>query len=500
MSAHDRKAGAKVTIAAIAVFGAVVCANLAIAQPGRTPPDEKQVSSHRYLLLDSRIIESTDNAKLTVGAVRKDKNNPLFREDKPWEPRFDNPYCSVIYDEEAKLYKCWYSIFIKSGPRGDFPGEGLASDKRAWVKWREGRRGFGVCYATSKDGIHWEKPELGLIDFNGSKKNNIVIEYTHGVAVMKDLHETDPQKRYKAIHPERNNSAVWFSPDGTRWGKKHNAGPIDHGDTNQAVWWDPDIGKYVLITRHWGGAKTTGRYGRGGHRQKSRSVSSDFLNWSKPEVVIEGLDLRMQIHDMPVVRHAGVYLGMVGLFDIEASRQWCELAWSPDSIQWHRIQPGKPLIPNGPVMGDYDWGCIFAAKPIVSKDEILIYYGANDGRFMAWRNGYFALARLRPDGFAGYEQIAGGSNKTGALTTKAVSVVGNSLCVSADVAPSGYVKVAILDKENKELAEGKLIAKTVTDAEVRWKEGFSLEKLKGNGIRLRFELRDAKLYSFSFHE
>ena len=68
-------------------------------------------------------------------------------------------------------------------------------------------RGFGVCYAMSKDGLHWEKPELGLIDFNGSKKNNIVIEYTHGVAVMKDLHETDPQNRYKAIH-----MAPWWNP------------------------------------------------------------------------------------------------------------------------------------------------------------------------------------------------------------------------------------------------------------------------------------------------
>ena len=50
----------------------------------------------RYLLLDSRIIEKTENAQLTVGTVQKDKNNPLFKEDKPWEPRFDNPYCSVI--------------------------------------------------------------------------------------------------------------------------------------------------------------------------------------------------------------------------------------------------------------------------------------------------------------------------------------------------------------------------------------------------------------------
>ena len=452
----------------------------------------------RFLLLDSRIIESTDNAKLTVGTVVKDKNNPLFKEDKPWEPRFDNPYSSVIYDEEEKIYKCWYSIFTRSGSREDFPGEGLPSDKRAWVNWREGNRGYGVCYATSKDGIHWEKPELGIIDFNGSKKNNIVIEYTHGVAVMKDLHETDPQKRYKAILPERKNSAVWFSPDGISWGQKHNAGAISHGDTNQAIWWDEALGKYVLITRRWGGANTTGRYGRMGHRQKVRSVSDDFLKWSKPELVIEGLDLRMQVHDMLVVPHAGVYIGMVGLFDIEASKQWCELAWSPDSIEWHRIEPGKPLIGNGPIMGDYDWGCIFASRPIVRKDEILLYYGANDGRFMAWRNGYFALARLRPDGFAGYEQIAGGSNKTGSLTTNAVTVVGDSLCISADVAPSGYVKVTVLDKDNKRLAEGELVTTTVSDARIQWKDGFALENLKGKEIKLKFELRESKLFSFSF--
>ncbi len=41
----------------------------------------------RYLLLDSRIIASTQNAKLTLGKVRKHTGNPLFEEDKPWEKR-----------------------------------------------------------------------------------------------------------------------------------------------------------------------------------------------------------------------------------------------------------------------------------------------------------------------------------------------------------------------------------------------------------------------------
>ena len=44
-----------------------------------------------------------------------------------------------------------------------------------------------------------------------------------------------------------------------------------------------------------------------------------------------------------------------------------------------------------------------------------------------------------------------------------------------DEAPSGYVKVTVLDSNNNNLAEGKLITKTVTDAQVQWKDGFAIE-------------------------
>ena len=48
------------------------------------------------------------------------------------------------------------------------------------------------------------------------------------------------------------------------------------------------------------------------------------------------------------------------------------------------------------------------------------------------------------------------------------------------------------------MGEGKLVTKTVTDAVVEWKDDFSLTKLKGKEIKLKFELREAKIYSFSF--
>ncbi len=245
----------------------------------------------------------------------------------------------------------------------------------------------------------------------------------------------------------------------------------------------------------------TGIYTDEGHQQASRSVSEDFLHWSDAEVIFEGRDLMKQIHDMIVVRHAGLYLGMVGLFDIRENRQWCELAWSPNSIDWHWIDPDTPLIPNSKRMGDYDWGCIFASVPMIGKDSIRMYYGSNDGRFMGWRNGFLCQAWLRADGFAGYEQIAGGFNQSGSLKTILLTVVDASLAISADVIPySGSVRVTLLNEDDKVLTEGKLVTNTVTDAEVEWKDGFSLKKLKGEKVKLGFELKDAKLYSFSFHK
>ena len=82
-----------------------------------------------------------------------------------------------------------------------------------------------------------------VIEFGGSKKNNIVIKYYHGIAVIKDLHETDPQKRYKAILARTSRSSVWFSPDGLHWGEERRVAPIDNGDTYNCVFWDPALKK-----------------------------------------------------------------------------------------------------------------------------------------------------------------------------------------------------------------------------------------------------------------
>ncbi len=251
------------------------------------------------------------------------------------------------------------------------------------------------------------------------------------------------------------------------------------------------------------------KYGRPSIRQVARTESPDFVNWTKAKVVLEGVNPLQQTHDMVVFPTGGVYIGLLGMMEFQDRsnfhvKQHVELAWGPDTVTWHRIQEGTPFIGHTPAEKEeygkmpYDWGTIFASAPIFLDDEVRIYYGACDWYFFDWRKGYLALGTLRPDGWAGYEQIAG--DKPAFITTTPIVCTGNELQLCADVRRNGFIKIKLFDKDNKELAESKPIKRTVTDAQVKWQKGFSLEKLKGKEIRLRFELRDAKLYSFSFSD
>ncbi len=469
--------------AGMSLWGVVGC--------GAVEKGARSAEGSRYLLLDSRIVGNTENAILTVGTVQKDARNPLFAEDKPWEPRFDNLYANVLYDEDEKLYKCWYSPFIIDESTTNTPKEDRVNGGKFKYQGRHTgrRREMGICYAVSRDGIRWEKPSLGVVEFDGSKENNLVWRGPHGSGIFKDPRDPDPKRRYKAFFKGKMIS-VGFSPDGIHWSDAIACPEANvAGDTHNNAFWAPTLGEYVGITRTW--AKPRGR-------QVARTSSADFLKWTKADVVLEGIENHLQTYAMPVFYYAGVYIGLPAIYDSDADRTHTELAWSPDTVAWHRIDAGTPLIANSTEKGGYDWGTAYAAAyPVFLKDEIRLYYGGCDDKHFGWRNGYFCLATLRPDGFAGYEQIAG--DKPGIITTVPIVCSGSELQLSADVGRNGYVKVSLYDKNNKKLAESEPIRQTVTDGRVKWRERFSIGTLQGSDVSLRFELKGAKLYSFGFN-
>jgi hypothetical protein len=456
-----------------AVTIVMVC-TLALAAERSTMP-----ARAKYLMLDSRLIDATDNARLAVGTVTKHPANPLFKEDRPWEPRFDNLYANVLYDPDDKLYKCWYSPFIVDKAASETPRE-----QRPRVPYRPRGREMGVCYATSTDGLAWEKPELGLVEFEGSKANNLVVRGPHGAGVLKDAHERDPARRYKMFYRGRG-MCVRFSADGLRWGEEIRCPEIAaRGDTHNNAFWSPERDRYVGITRLWKGQRIVGR-----------AESADFRKWTKATEVLRG-DKANQTYAMPVFRYADVYLGLVMIFRPRPNRVHCELTWSPDTVRWHRIDEGTPLIPLSEKKGAYDWGCAYAAAcPVVLDDEIRLYYGASNGTHHGWRDGFLALATLRPDGFAGYEPVDKGKPAT--VVTRPVLCSGGTLRITAD-AGDGSVRVTVLDAEGKPVANGKPMADVVTDAPLSLKSGADLARLRGRPVRLKFEMTRAKLYAFAF--
>lgn len=208
-------------------------------------------------------------------------------------------------------------------------------------------REMAICYATSEDGITWVKPELGLVEFEGSNAINILMrggperdglwKGPQGSGIFKDFRDPDPNRRYKAFLKAQI-LLVAFSADGIHWGPTIACPEADSaGDTQNNAFWAPTLDKYVGITREWG---------RPFGRQVARTSSSDFAKWEKSEVVLEGMEANLQTYAMPVFYHGGVYLGLVAIHVQKADRVWIELTWSPDTVAWHRVSPGTPLIAN----------------------------------------------------------------------------------------------------------------------------------------------------------
>lgn len=467
------------------------------------------ISYKKYLLLDKRIIDKTENAVLTIGKAEKDSKNPLFGEDKPWEVRFDNLYPNVIYDKEEQIYKCWYSPFIIHPPEEDTP-----KHKRDTVDWKKLKmfpREMAVCYAFSKDGINWKKPELDLISFNGFKKNNIVLRRqleindggVHGAGILRDDHDADRNKLYKMIFRNgMKNFSISFSKDGLNWGDILSCGKVDAtSDTHNNVLWIPKINKYVAFTRLWRNVNSEVTYPdsekncntpRKLIRIIARSESSDFTSWEKAEKVLEGSCEEKQTYSMVVFPYADTYLGLVTIHDQNTDLVHCELAHSPDTKQWNRICKGSAFLPLGK-KGSYDCGCIYpAATPVILNDEIRIYYLGSNGPHTDWRDGFFCLATLRKDGFAGYEPKD--KNKTGTIITQSFKLNCNTVKISADVKKQGFVVISILDNNNKIVSTSESIYSSVTESNIIFNK--TANDLTNKKVKLKIEFSSAKIFSF----
>ena len=486
-------------------------------------------SVSKLLFVDDRFIEKLTGLRRQFHQAKRYCDHSVLKADRPWEQ--DAAFVDtgmVIYDEKEKLFKAWYQAGSCHGP-GD---------------------GSNMSYATSSDGVKWDKPSLGLVEFDGSKDNNIVLMATctmHDPAPFIDYTDPDPQRRFKATwwggRKDASQKTGWleghcvgFSPDGLHW-TEHPDNPIWIGEAEVAA-------PYGL--EHREGRITAYCSADGyGTRVVARTGSDDFVNWDLPPKI----EFQHDEEDVPGtefggfcgVNYEGIDIGLLWVIENQANppftqQQWreivernvkqgffgppiamnsgsprtihTELVVGTDDKKWQRVDR-KPLIPFGP-QGSWDECQSLAGRPIVVNDQIYIYY-TGCGRSKKFLDlGYASdqvddwdyvtgLATLRLDGYASLKP----EESDGMMVTKPFKLKGANVAVNADV--KGTVRLEVLDENDKPIdgfttEEAKPIIGDHLRARATWASKSDVNELQGQQIKLKIALEDAQLYSITITE
>ena len=435
--------------------------------------------SGKMLFFDDTWIEST--ARLTRRWGELKKFGPVITADKPWEHHCVLLYGGVIEDEGR--YRMWYQTFNRS----------LRERKTV------------LCYAESTDGIHWDKPELGLCEWEGSKKNNIVLAQANigSFTVIRDDFDTATARRYKALYfmtepGVGKNIHAAFSPDGIRWTPRREPVMPLTGDRTTLLH-DPegDV-PYVAFTRGYGMMNE--------HRCRIIycAESRDFLTWT-PAAPMLSPDLRdswdVQFYGMPAFRYDEYYMGMLQILTSTPDTIHTELVVSRDTHTWHRSRStflglGRP--------GEWDSRWITPAPtPPIQKDGSLWFFheGRNTAheRLYPQPRGAIGLAVLPEDRFCGLEA----GPVEGILTTKPFVLEGDEITLNSASRLGGAVRIRaeLADETGTVIPEFSLhecetIAAGTPATRLHWREN-SLDILHGKTACLRIYITDGLVYSVS---
>ncbi|UCD27496.1 MAG: hypothetical protein JSV03_10270, partial [Planctomycetota bacterium] len=413
-----------------------------------------------------------------------------------------------------------------------------------------------MCYARSDDGIHWDKPALGLVEFAGSKKNNIV--FGHGAAGVKmgqdggmvfiDPNAPEDQKFRLVIRLADVGDGVhiFSSPDGIHWKLTHRfvltARPQERGhhlDCQNVIFWDNRINKYVAY-----GRRNIFGAGRSVFRGEADRLDGFPVVQDMPVVITpDGLDLfHDQIHVVdyylsvavkypwadsayymfPTAYYHYVWGALAEFKDkvpTNAGPLHTQFAASRDGIHWQRYGR-RPFVDLG-MKGEFDWASARTIRGIVPGADgrkMYMYYRGSD-----WLHGWdrneqnkqlltkaglgasqniAVLSRLvlRRDGFVSVRAAYTG----GEFTTPVLKFEGRKLFLNIDTSATGIVRIEILDADGTPV-DGyhledcdRIHTANQINRVVTWGGRDDVHQLAEKSVRLRFVMRDADLYAFQF--
>lgn len=491
------------------------------------------IESRLELFVDDYLIDTIDGAELRMHhptpreTVWKETNQTSG---KMW----GGANRSVCVFQDGDLYRMYYRDFARV--------------KKPWIAAGAGEdENIVTCYADSRDGVHWSRPELKLYETDDLKQNNIVWAGTGcaNFAVFKDTSpKCKPEARYKAIGrilikhgedpaPPRPDETgyrwlpgcgllAFQSPDGLHWSPMRQERIIKKGefDSHNVAFWDETRAHYVSFIRIW---MPDGRR----VRSVATLTSDDFLNWSDPPRWLKlTRSTRQVMRPAPPAAPMHLYDNNISVYPRaphlfigvpmrlipgrvrvpdnplrdETAVNDTGLITSRDGLHFRRWREG--FIRPGPQTGRWwnenccpAWGFVTTRSHIKGAPPELSFY-CNE----AYSSDKSNLRRytLRLDGFVSVH-----ADSRGEMVTRPIVFQGKRLVMNFATSALGSVRVEIQDASGQPIPGFRL--ENCPDAfgdsvneEVRWKSDGVLADLAGKPIRLRFVLEDADVYAIQF--
>lgn len=455
----------------------------------------RDLGSRLELFVDHYLIERMEGVTLELN--RPVDAGEVLRFDKPWEGAFAG-YATVIKDGD--VYRLYY--------------RGLPLAKA------DGSTSETTCYAESRDGIHWVKPELGLFEVQGTRRNNVVLAdsapLSHNFSPLLDTRPGVPAaERFKALAGTKRSGLIAFaSADGLRWRKLSEQPVFTQGDfdSQNLAFWSESERQYVCYFRVFK------RIGTQGIRWIARTTSPDFLHWSAPVEMSFGDAPPEHLYTNqthPYFRAPHLYLGIAARFmpGRQVLTEAQARAINVDPGYFKDCSDSVLLSSRGgarydrtflegflkPEVGLENWTSRtnYPALNVVPTGpaEMSLYVQKNYGQPTHRLQRYV----LRTDGFAAVRAPYRG----GELLTKPLRFTGEHLWLNFATSAAGGIRVEVQDAAGKPLP-GYALSDSVEqigneiERRVSWQGGDNLSKLAGQVIRLRIVMKDAELFALRF--
>jgi hypothetical protein len=470
-------------------------------------PKAIDIGDRRELLVDDFLIDQRDNLEFRLQAPIP--REVVMKHDAPWEGTGCG-YHTIFRDGDIiRMYYIAAELTNEDGTK-------LPS------------RPLFACYAESKDGLQWVKPELGLFEFAGSKKNNILwtARGLDNFTPFKDPNpECRPGERYKAVSSGAGGLLAYRSADGIHWSPLADRPIITKGafDTQNNAFWDPLRKHYWCYIRDF----------HSGIRDIRVATSSDFRTWTEPVPLkfVAAPDEALYTNQVqPYYRAPHLFVGfptryverpwspaMEALPDPEHRRR--RMKFSPrygtavtDGLfmtsrdgrlfrRWDEafLRPGPQRKDNW-LYGDcyQNLGLLeTAAEDPTAPPELSIYVIEDNWkratRLRRWT--------LRIDGFVALHA----RHKPGEFVTKPLVFRGKQLALNFATAAAGQLRVEVQDAAEKPLpgyplADCDELFGDTLDRKVTWKGKADVGSLAGKPIRLRMVLSEADLFALRFSD